>query len=198
VQSLRGTYIAFEGVEGTGKSTQARMLAEKMSAVLTRENGGTPVGAAIREITHGKMEQCPRTEALLFAADRAQHIEAVVKPALAAGRSVVSDRSLWSSIAYQGFGRGLDPQHLFRINQWATSGVLPDIVIVLTCPTNVISDRLAGRARDRIEQEGSEFFDRADAGFRKLSLWAPGRWIQINADQSVHDVSYDISRALAS
>jgi len=197
VQSLRGTYIAFEGVEGTGKSTQARILADKMSAVLTRENGGTPVGAAIRKITH-EMEQCHRTEALLFAADRAQHIEDVVKPALAAGRSVVSDRSLWSSIAYQGFGRGLDPQHLFRINQWATSGVLPDIVIVLSCPANVISDRFTGRARDRFEQAGQEFFDRADAGFRKLSLWAPGRWIQINADQSVHDVSYDISRALAS
>ena len=129
-------YIAFEGAEGCGKSTQAALLADALGAVLTRETGGTPVGARLREILHDTTvtDLDDRAEALITAADRAQHIVHVVRPALAAGRLVVSDRSVYSTLAYQGYGRGLDLDELRRINDWAIGGLWPERVILLDAP----------------------------------------------------------------
>ncbi len=133
--------MALEGAEGSGKSTQAALLAEALDAVLTRETGGTPVGARLREILHDTTvtDLADRAEALITAADRAQHVVHVVHPALAAGRVVVSDRSVHSTLAYQGYGRGLDLAELRQINDWAIDGLWPERVILL--------DVADGRAR---------------------------------------------------
>ena len=120
-------YVALEGAEGCGKSTQAAILADALGAVLTRETGGTPIGERLRAILHDTTvtDLADRAEALITAADRAQHIAHVVRPALAAGRSVVSDRSVYSTLAYQGYGRGLDLDELRDINDWAIDGLWP-------------------------------------------------------------------------
>ena len=193
MRSLR--YISFEGVEGSGKSTQARLFAESVGGVLTRENGGTPVGQRIRAITHDPdMAMSARTETLLFAADRAQHIDEVVLPALGQGKFVASDRSLWSSVAYQGYGRGLPVLEVERVSQWATDGTLPGIVFVLRVPHGVSKSRLASRRLDRIEQEGDEFFGRVSVGFDRMSAWAEGEWVYIDGDRPEREVADDILR----
>ncbi|MET0910639.1 MAG: dTMP kinase, partial [Ilumatobacteraceae bacterium] len=149
-------YIALEGAEGCGKSTQARILAEAIGAVLTRETGGTPIGERLREILHDTTvtDLADRAEALITAADRAQHVAHVVRPALAAGRSVVSDRSVYSTLGYQGYGRGLDLDVLRRINDWAVDGLWPNRVILLDAPAGVLAERIRGRALDRFELAG--------------------------------------------
>ena len=132
----RGCYIAFEGSEGSGKSTHARRLAVELDAVLTFEHGGTPIGKLVRAILAdpANSEMTDKAEALLIAADRAQHIEQVVRPALAAGRDVVSDRSIYSSLAYQGYGRGLPIDEVRAVNEWAIDGCWPDLVVLLDVP----------------------------------------------------------------
>lgn len=190
-------YIAFEGIEGCGKSTQAALLAEHLGALLTRENGGTYIGRRIREITHDPMITTmeARTEALLFAADRAQHIEQVVRPALASERTVVSDRSLWSSMAYQGWGRGCPG--LMDIQRWATGGLFPGIVVVLTVTESVRKSRLSGRQLDRIEMEGDAFFERVARAFESFG-WgdSEGKWLYVNGDGSPDEVFQDVLTAI--
>ena len=134
-----GRYIVFEGSEGCGKSTHASRLAEHLDAILTRETGGTAIGQRIRAILHDTSvtNLAHRAEALLAAADRAQHIEEVVAPALAAGRHVVSDRSVYSTLAYQGYGRGLPLDDVRHINEWAVAGHWPDLVVLLDVPLEV-------------------------------------------------------------
>src|SRR5512141_121252 len=133
----RGCYIALEGAEGTGKSTHAARLAAHLGAVLTRETGGTDIGVRVRAILHDTSltHLSHRAEALLIAADRAQHIDEVVAPALAAGRHVVSDRSVYSTLAYQGYGRGLPIDEIRRINEWAVDSWWPDLVVLIDTPT---------------------------------------------------------------
>ncbi len=176
---MEGRYIAFEGAEGCGKTTQAALLAAELGAVLTRETGGTAIGERIRTVLHdpGDTHLDPVAEALLIAGDRAQHRAEVVAPALAAGRDVVSDRSVWSSIAYQGYGRGLPLEIVRQVNDWALGGRWPDLVVLLEVPADETARRLAGRALDRFEQEDPAFFDRVAAGFRRLAdevVWEPG------------------------
>ena len=163
--SARGRYIALEGFDGSGKSTQAEMLASQRDAVLTREPGGTPLGEALRDVLlHAAPEEAPsaRTEALLFCADRAQHIATVVAPALEAGRDVVTDRSYGSTLAYQGYGRGLPLDELRALIDYAcrrpagASGelpdvILPDVVVLLDVPL-ADSDRRVHRL-DRVGGE---------------------------------------------
>ena len=134
-------YIAFEGAEACGKSTQAALLADRLGAVLTRETGGTAVGARLRAILHDNAvtNLSARAEALMTAADRAQHIVEVVTPALEAGQNVVSDRSLYSTLAYQGFGRQLPVEELKQINDWATAGRWPQLVVFLDTPEEMIA-----------------------------------------------------------
>ena len=192
-------YIAFEGAEGCGKSTQATRLAERLGAVLTRETGGTEIGAAVRAILHdttnGHLDD--RAEALLAAADRAQHLAEVVRPALDASRYVVTDRSAYSSLAYQGYGRRLDLDEVRHLNEWATGGRWPDIVIFLDTPDDVIAERMSRRALDRFEAEDPAFHQRVLDGFRTMAAADPDRWITVQAVGSIDKVSDQIVAALA-
>ncbi len=182
----RGVWIALEGGEGSGKSTQARRLADALGAVLTREPGGTVVGARIREVlldpAVGSLDA--RAEALLMAADRAEHVASLVGPALAAGRTVVSDRSAWSSLAYQGYARGLDIGELRRLSDWAMRGRWPDLAVLIDVPFDVASSRLvaSGRTADRLEAEGGAFHLRVQEGFGALAAATPERWVVVDGD----------------
>jgi len=132
-----GKYIAFEGLEGCGKSTHVKRLATRLNAVMTREPGGTVVGSMLRNILidPANTNLSPRAEALMMAADRAQHIAELISPSLAAGRHVVSDRSVYSSLAYQGYGRQQDLDELRRLNDWAIGGLWPELVVYIEVPT---------------------------------------------------------------
>lgn len=191
-------YIAFEGAEACGKSTQAALLADRLEGVLTRETGGTTIGARLREILHDNSvtDLTARAEALMTAADRAQHLAEVVEPALAAGRSVVSDRSLYSTLAYQGFGRELAVEELKQINDWAIAGRWPDVVIFLDTPDDLIAGRLRDRDLDRFEAAGDAFHRRVLDGFRIMADTEPERWITIDGRGSIDDVQAAIVSAL--
>ncbi len=194
----RSPYIAFEGAEGCGKSTQAARLATSIGAVLTRETGGTEIGARLRTLLHDTTIRNlhARAEALITAADRAQHIAEVVLPALDAGRTVVSDRSVYSSLAYQGYGRELDVDEIRHLNEWGTGGVWPTTVVFLDTPDDVIAERMSRRDLDRFEAAGEAFHARVLAGFREMAAADPDRWITVQAVGSVERVSKDIRRAL--
>lgn len=183
-------YIAFEGPEGCGKSTHAKRLAARLDAVITREPGGTRIGTMLREVLANpdNTDMHARTEALLMAADRAQHVEEVVMPALTAGRHVVSDRSAYSTLAYQGYGRGLSLDSLRTVNDWALGGRLPDLVVYMQVPSDVLAQRLAKRDLDRFEREGEEFFQRVNAGFDALMAAEPTRWITVDGTLPKDDV----------
>lgn len=182
------TYIALEGGEGSGKSTQAKVLAERLGAVLTREPGATALGAKLRALLldPGEAPVSPRAETLLMAADRAQHMAEVVEPALAAGRHVVSDRSVFSSLAYQGGGRQLGVDAVWRVNDWALDGRWPDVVVFLDIDPADASGRL-DRALDRLEQEGDAFHQRVWAAYRELAT-DPRRWVTVSATGTIESV----------
>lgn len=184
-------YIAFEGAEGCGKSTHAQRLATTLDATLTRETGGTDVGRRLRDILHDNAihELDDRAEALIVAADRAQHLAQVVRPALAAGRSVVSDRSVYSTLAYQGAGRGLDLEELRRVNDWAIGGCWPQLIVLLDAPAAVLAARLAKRELDRFERAGDDFHQRVIDSFRTMAAADPQRWIVVPADGNKDDVA---------
>ena len=179
---MPGRYIAFEGVEGCGKSTHAQRLATHLGAVITREPGGTPIGATLREImaNTANTHLSARTEALLMAADRAQHLHELVVPALNEGRHVVSDRSAYSSLAYQGYGRQLDLDELRRFNSFAINGCWPDLVVYIRVGLPAVRKRLAKRDTDRFEREDDEFFARVIDGFEALAAAEPSRWLVID------------------
>lgn len=187
---MRGRLIALEGVDATGKSTQARLLGERLGSLVTHEPGGTPVGARIRELLLDRAvaHLDVRAEALLMAADRAQHVAEVVRPALAEGRDVVTDRFLHSSVAYQGYGRGLDPDEVLRISLFATGGLLPDLVVLLDVASAVAESRL-DPAPDRIEAEGASFRAVVADAYRRLAAADPERWVVVDATGDVEDVA---------
>jgi dTMP kinase len=193
----RGRFIALEGGEGSGKSTQAAQLADALGAVATREPGGTRIGALVRSIVLDPATQdlSDRAEALLYAADRAQHAAEVVRPALAAGRHVVSDRSAFASIAYQGHGRGIDPDVIRRLSGWAIDGCWPELVVLLdVAPTTALA-RL-DRSFDRLENAGAEFHERVRAGYLEMAGADPERWVVVDADRPPADVAADVRRAV--
>ena len=194
----RGRYIALEGTEGTGKSTHARRLAVELDAVLTREHGGTPIGRLVRAILADPdhTELTARAEALLIAADRAQHLEELVRPALASGRHVVSDRSIYSSLAYQGFGRGLPLSEVRAVNEWAIGGCWPDLVILLDVPAEQLARRMHRRELDRFERSGPEFYERVAEGFRLLAAEEPERWVIIDGDRPMEEVAVAVVTAV--
>ena len=195
---MTGRFIVFEGGEGCGKSTQAARLAGHLDALLTRQPGGTPIGARLRELLLDGVagDVAPRTEALLMAADRAQHVDEVVRPALADGRDVVCDRYIPSSIAYQGFGRGLDPGEVRRISDWAVDGLWPDLVLLLVVPPEEALARTGG-ARDRIEAAGDGFHRRVDAAFRDMAADDAQRWRVIDGLGSEEQVWERVLAAVA-
>ncbi len=191
-------YIAFEGAEGSGKSTQAARLAKRIGAVLTRETGGTAVGLRLREILHDTdvTHLDPRAEALMAAADRAQHVAEIVRPALDLGRSVVSDRSVYSSLAYQGYGRRLDVDEIRRLNEWGTGGVWPTTVVLLDTPDDVVAERMSRRTLDRFEAAGDDFHQRVLRGYRDMAAAEPERWVVVRAVGRIEVVADEIHRAL--
>lgn len=194
-----GRLIVFEGGEGTGKSTQAQLLAERLGAVTTREPGGTGLGGHLRGLLLGVAGDAPiadRTEALLMAADRAQHAAEILRPALAAGRDVVCDRYIASTVAYQGAGRGLDGAELRRISDWAVDGLVPDLVVLLVVPEEVAWERTGG-ARDRIEAAGREFHRRVVASFLSQAEADPDTWVVLDGTGGVDEVHARVLDVLA-
>ena len=189
-----GRWIAFEGGEACGKSTQASRLAALLDAVLTREPGGTHIGATIRTLLLDTetADMDPRTESLLMAADRAQHLTEVVRPALAAGRHVVSDRSAYSSLAYQGYGRGLDVGVIRAMNDFATQGIRPDLTFLLDLDPQVGLQRAGrgspGKAPDRIEVEILAFHHRVREGYLTLAREEPFRIVTVDAAQGMVEI----------
>jgi dTMP kinase len=187
---VRPVLVALEGGEGAGKSTQAARLAERLDAVLTLEPGGTAIGDAVRRLlldpAGGPVDA--RTEALLFAADRAAHVAQVIEPALAAGRSVVSDRYVESSLAYQAFGRGLPLDEVRALSAFATGGRRADVVVVLDVDPALGAER-RGRPPDRMEAEGASFHARVRAGFAELAAAEPDRIALVDASGDVGEVA---------
>ncbi len=205
-----GTFVAIEGGDGAGKSTQVRLTAQWLreelghEVVTTREPGGTPVGDRLRAILLGADEhvapgagdEAPvevgeRAEALLFAADRAHHVATVVRPGLAAGRVVITDRYMDSSIAYQGAGRDLEPVDVTRLSVWATAGLVPDLTVLLDLPAaDALSRRRADDQRageDRMEAEAEDFHERVRQSFLELARRAPRRYLVLDARLPVAD-----------
>jgi dTMP kinase len=193
----RGRFIVFEGGEACGKSTQARRLADRLGALFTFEPGATELGQQMRAIVldPATPDLDPRTEALLIAADKAQHVRVIIEPALASGRDVVCDRFVDSALAYQGFGRGLDLEHLEQVLDFATNGLRPDLVLLLEVPEGVADARL-GPQRDRLEAEEPAFHRRVRDGFRTLAGADPKRWVVIDGDGPVEEISARIDWVL--
>ncbi len=168
-----------EGGEASGKSTQAARLAAALGAVLTREPGGTTAGERIRALLLDPSLPglSARTETLLLLAARAQHVDEVIRPTLASGTDVVCDRFAGSTLAYQGWGRGLDVSELTELSAWAAGGLEPDRVILLSLTPEEAAARHASRGRaDRVEGEGAAFFARVAEGYAALATADPGRW----------------------
>ena len=193
-----GKYIAFEGLEGCGKSTHAKRLATRLDAVITREPGGTAIGSILRNILVDPTNTAlsPRTEALLMSADRAQHIAELIAPALASGRHVVSDRSVYSSLAYQGYGREQDLDELKRLNDWAIGGLWPDLVIYIDVPIEILLERLKRRELDRFEREDSSFFERISTGFMTMAANDPQHWMIVDGTPNKDDLEKLIADGL--
>ncbi|MGA1835676.1 dTMP kinase [Herbiconiux sp. 11R-BC] len=186
---MNGVFITLEGGDGSGKSTQAALLEEWLTArgrtvVRTREPGGTDFGNEVREIVlHSRGHISPRAEALLYAADRAHHIETKVRPALARGEIVVQDRYLDSSVAYQGAGRVLDGDEIRSLSLWAAEGLLPQLTILLDLDEATARARLDGANKrfDRLEAEKSDFHRRVRAAFLELAAREPDRFLVVDA-----------------
>lgn len=194
----RGRLIVLEGGEGSGKSTQAARLADRLGAVLSREPGGTGLGERVRTLLLDPLAPgiAPRAEALLLLAARAQHVAEVIEPALAAGRDVVCDRYAGSTLAYQGYGRGLDVGELAGLSDWAASGVGPDRVVLLQVSPEVAATRLRDRGGpDRMEGEGAGFFGRVAVGFAALAAADPAVWRIVDGDGPVDEVAERVAAA---
>jgi dTMP kinase len=193
-----GRFIVLEGADAVGKSTQALALATRLrglgeDVVTTFEPGATPVGSHIRELVLSERLD-PRAEALLVAADRAQHVAEVVRPALQAGAHVVSDRFVPSSLAYQGVARGLGVDEVWRLSEWATAGVEPDLVVVLDVREDALHTR-RGWPSDRFEREGSAFRQRVLTAYRELAR--RHGWVLVDGGGTIEDVTDRVWRAVS-
>jgi dTMP kinase len=199
---LTGAFITFEGIDGSGKSTQVRMLSSVlrlrgMDVVQTREPGGTPLGARLREALLDAQEQVdPLAELLLYAADRAQHVRALLLPALAAGRVVLSDRYADATVAYQGAGRGFEPSLVTEVVGLATGGLKPDLTLLFDLSIAESSERSRlrttttgeGEASDRLELEAENFHTRVRDAYLQIAAAEPERVRIINASLSVEEI----------
>ena len=194
-----GRFVVFEGGEGSGKSTQARLLAERWGALLTFEPGGTEVGQRLREILlspeTGDLD--PRAEALLMAADRAHHVATLIRPALNRGKDVVCDRFVGSSLAYQGYGRDLGIDQVQALSTFATDGLVPDLVVLLVVPPEVAGVRLAAAGKpDRLEAAGEEFHRRVAEAYLMLAAHDPDRWVAVDGSGTVDEVEARVLEAV--
>jgi dTMP kinase len=190
-------FVTFEGVDGSGKTTQARLLAEQLRSegrrvVLTREPGGTALGERLREIVlWGRDAVAPWAEAALFAAARAQLVDEVIRPALARGDDVVCERYLDSSLAYQGLARGLGIERVLELNLLATAGLLPDRTFLLEVSVGGAIAR-GKRERDRIEREGGAFLAEVDRAYREVAGLFPQRVIVVDGTKNPEDIAQEI------
>lgn len=205
---MDGFFLTFEGPDGAGKTTQMKMLGERLAGlkkivVYTREPGGTSISEEIRKIllNPSNSKMVDRTEALLYAAARAQHVEEFIRPALAEGKIVLCDRFVDSTLAYQGFGRGIKLEFLRAVNEMAVAGVLPDLTVILDIDpvkglTRITRDRnlQSGEERDRIELEHTGFHKRVREGFLSIARAEPRRCRVIDAGGDPKAVHEDIFR----
>ena len=194
----RGRLIALEGIDGCGKSTQAKAVAAALGARVTREPGATPLGAQLRRLLldpdPGAPAPSARAEALLMAADRAEHVAQVIEPALASGAWVVTDRYSGSTIAYQGYGRGLGADGLAEVVAWAAAGVEADLSVFVDVPVEVAAARRRGA--DRLERLGAEFAARVRDGFAAQAAAEPGRWLVVDGTRDVDAITAHILDAV--
>jgi len=203
---LAALFISFEGIDGVGKSTQADLLekfllAQGQTVVRTLEPGGTELGVEIRKILlHHKGGIAPRSEALLYAADRGHHVATKIRPALELGQIVITDRYLDSSIAYQGAGRDLSRQEVRDLSMWATGNLLPNLTVLLDLPADVARARRdqTGTEPDRLEREKIEFFESARQAYLDLAATEPERFLVVDASQSVEAMAEQIKTKVAS
>lgn len=202
---MKGKFLVFEGIDGSGKTTQLKLLGDKLATrgypvLFTREPGGTRIGETVRDLLLDPQhsELVPVAEALLYAAARAQHVAQVILPALQEGKIVLCDRFLDSSLAYQGYGRGLDVGQLEKLNEVATAGLKPDLVLLLDFLCDAGMDRIAesGREVDRIEQEDRFFHRKVRAGYLALAGRDANRYRVIDANRSIDQIHGDIVRVV--
>ncbi|SNS64187.1 dTMP kinase [Micrococcales bacterium KH10] len=192
--SAQGIFISFEGGDSVGKTTHIRQLADWLrknssyEVVVTREPGGTVLGAQLREILLHGQEMTAKAEALIYAADRAQHVAEVIRPALERGAIVITDRYLDSSVAYQGGGRVLGPDEVEQLSLWATDQLLPTRTFLLDLDPQIGAARRRG-THDRLESAGDEFHHRTRDFFLQRATNDPNRWVVIDADQPIDVIS---------
>ncbi len=192
--------MVFEGGEGSGKSTQARLLAERWGALLSFEPGGTAMGARLREmlLDPANADLDARAEALLMAADRAQHVATVLRPALNRGKDVVCDRFVGSSLAYQGHARGLGVEEIEDISAFATDGLTPDLVVLLEVDAGEAQRRLAAAGKpDRFESAGAEFHHRVAEGYRMVAAHNLDRWVVLDGTGPVDEVAERVAAVVS-
>ena len=191
-------FITFEGVEGCGKSVQARALYRRLSklaipAILTYEPGGTPLGEKLRRwLKQAGADISPLTELLLFNASRSQLVDRIIKPGLENGKIVICDRYAESTTAYQSYGRGLDLKMVEEVNNAATQGLKPDLAILLDMPANEGLARKESKSRDRFEQEDIAFHRRVRDGYLKMAVEEPQRWLVIDAEKSEEEIAGEV------
>lgn len=196
----RGVLIAFEGGDGAGKSTQIARLTRWLDArgrdfVVTREPGGTELGRSVREVLLHGGQVSSRAEALLFAADRAHHVDTVIRPALEAGQDVITDRFMDSSIAYQGAGRDLGADEVRQLSLWATGGLLPDLTVLLDVPVGVAMARRQ-RTPDRLESESQDFHERVREHFLALAHADPRRYLVVDGAATSGEIAQVVASRL--
>jgi dTMP kinase len=189
-------FVTFEGIDWSGKSTQAKLLTawlvdQGRTVLTTREPGGTPVAEAVRELVLHRDEMSPWAEAALYAAARAENVDAVIRPALGRGEDVVCDRYLDSSVAYQGVGRGLGAERVRDLSLLVTGGLLPDRTILVAVDPKVARAR-AGKQHDRIERAGSDFMRVVDEAYRSLAVAEPGRIVVVDGARPPREIAEEV------
>ena len=205
---MSGKFITFEGIDGSGKSTQLRMLAAHLrfsgaDVIETREPGGTPLGRRLREAFLETEETvAPMAELLSFAADRAQHVEFLIRPALADGKIVISDRFADATFAYQGAGRGFDETDVTKVIELATDGLKPDLTLFFDIPVEMAINRMHDRdnsdsTRNRMDQETAEFYARVRKSYLGIEQREPERFRRVDASRQIEEIHAEVKRIVA-
>jgi dTMP kinase len=196
-EKLSGLFIVFEGGDGAGKTTQIEKLAKFLRSknrevLVTREPGGTVMGKSIRDwlLEQTEVEVDPKSEALLFAADRAHHMHTLIRPALAANKIVIGDRHIDSSVAYQGVARNLGIENIKNISLWAVDGILPNLIIVLDIDVEVGQSRL--NRKDRLDRESKEFHEKVNKAYLELAAMNPKKYLVIDAQLPIDEIARQI------